>query len=263
MPGVRLIKQLVWVSSLAVWLIACSVHTEAPVIAGQPAPKANQNVHTVKAGETLYSIAFRYGLDYRELARFNRLAPPYVLDIGEKVQLHQRASAKALKPTKKPQKFAKKRVISGTKRPKALSKVVRREVYKPVRHWRWPAQGKVIKRYAPAAGSKGIDIAGVQRSAIKAAAAGEVAYAGNGLRGYGNLVILKHNSVYLSAYAHNAKLLVKEGQWIKAGQTIALMGKTGAKRVQLHFEIRKAGKPVNPLRYLRKFVAGRKYDRHG
>lgn len=121
----------------------------------------------------------------------------------------------------------------------------------PISTWRWPTEGKVIETFAADdGGNKGIDIAGSKGQAINATADGRVVYAGNALRGYGNLIIIKHNDDYLSAYAHNDTMLVREQQEIKAGQKIATMGSTGTSSTRLHFEIRYKGKSVNPLRYL-------------
>ncbi|WP_439651367.1 murein hydrolase activator NlpD [Photobacterium atrarenae] len=122
-----------------------------------------------------------------------------------------------------------------------------------VAKWSWPTRGRVIGKFSSSEnGNKGIDIAGQRGQAIKASAAGVVVYAGNALRGYGNLVIIKHNDDYLSAYAHNDRILVREQQTVKAGQKIAAMGSSGTSSVRLHFEIRYKGKSVNPLRYLPK-----------
>lgn len=121
----------------------------------------------------------------------------------------------------------------------------------PVSTWRWPTDGKVIDNFSSSdGGNKGVDIAGTRGQAIFATADGRVVYAGNALRGYGNLIIIKHNDDYLSAYAHNDTMLVREQQEVKAGQKIATMGSTGTSSVRLHFEIRYKGKSVNPLRYL-------------
>jgi len=117
--------------------------------------------------------------------------------------------------------------------------------------WAWPAAGKVIAPFSDS-GNKGVDIAGQSGDSVTAAGAGKVVYVGAGLRGYGNLVIIKHNSSFLSAYAHNQKILVKEGQAVKRGQEIALLGDSDADRPKLHFEIRRQGKPVDPLKYLPK-----------
>ena len=116
--------------------------------------------------------------------------------------------------------------------------------------WVWPVKGKILTGFSEAASLKGIDIAGTSGQAIAASAAGKVVYAGTGLRGYGKLIIVKHNATYLSAYAHNKEILVKEGQQVNRGQRIAEMGNTDADQVKLHFEIRRQGKPVDPLRYL-------------
>ncbi|WP_210421264.1 murein hydrolase activator NlpD [Pantoea sp. SO10] len=121
----------------------------------------------------------------------------------------------------------------------------------PVGSWRWPTDGKIIDNFSAAeGGNKGVDIAGSRGQPVVATASGRVVYAGNALRGYGNLIIIKHNDDYLSAYAHNDSMLVREQQEVKAGQKIATMGSTGTSSVRLHFEIRYKGKSVNPLRYL-------------
>jgi lipoprotein NlpD len=116
--------------------------------------------------------------------------------------------------------------------------------------WTWPAKGKLIGAFSETANLKGIDIAGTAGEPVVASAPGKVVYAGTGLRGYGKLIIIKHNSIYLSAYAHNREILVKEGQQVARGQKIAEMGNTDAEQVKLHFEIRRLGKPMDPVRYL-------------
>jgi lipoprotein NlpD len=116
--------------------------------------------------------------------------------------------------------------------------------------WVWPAKGKVVVGFSETANLKGIDIAGAAGEPVIASAAGKVVYVGSGLRGYGKLVIVKHNKTWLSAYAHNREILVKEGQQVVRGQKIAEMGNTDADQVKLHFEIRRQGKPVDPLRFL-------------
>ena len=120
------------------------------------------------------------------------------------------------------------------------------------RGWVWPTEGRIVAGFSPRAGLKGIDISGKYGQTIRSAAAGKVVYAGAGLRGYGKLIIVKHNEVFLSAYAHNRKILAREGIRVAAGQRIAEMGDTGTDRVKLHFEIRKDGRPVNPIHYLPK-----------
>ena len=116
--------------------------------------------------------------------------------------------------------------------------------------WRWPADGQIIKRFTPGDAVPGVEIAGKAGDPVRAAADGVVVYSGNGLVGYGELVIIKHNDSLLSAYGHNSKRLVKEGQRVSAGQEIALMGSSGASSVELGFQIRKDGNPVDPLNYL-------------
>ena len=119
--------------------------------------------------------------------------------------------------------------------------------------WSWPAIGRVIRGYDPkSTGKKGVSIAGKTGQSVRAAAAGKVVYSGSGLSGYGRLIIIKHNKDFLSAYAHNRKLIAREGQWVEKGAVIAQMGSSGTDRPQLHFEIRKKGRPVDPLRYLPK-----------
>jgi lipoprotein NlpD len=238
--------------------IGAGVQALAPVRDANTAYYAKKlSTHRVGRGETLYAIAKRYGIDYRNLAAINGLTVPYTLSIGERLRLP--SSSKIKKPSKK---HRRKIANLGIKRHRQLSKKLqrrktpsRRKYWRPQKWpkrvvWTWPAKGKLERRFAPWKGSKGINIAGRGGSPVRAAASGRVAYAGHGLPGYGNLLIIKHNNLYLTAYAHNRKLLVKEGQWVKKGVKIAQMGKTGGRRVELHFEIRRRGKPVNPLRYL-------------
>ncbi len=194
--------------------------------------------YRVSQGETLYSIAWRYGLDYRYLASINHIAPPFHVVAGQHLYL----SPKPLKSI--PQK---NRLVPKIPRVPTLS--VSRYTLEPdfnkrVTTWRWPAHGPVIGVYSTL--NKGINIGGQKGNPVYSTAGGQVVYSGNGLRGYGNLIIIKHNSTYLSAYAHNSVVLVKEGQLVNAGQEIAEMGG----KVGLHFEIRRNGQPVNPLNYL-------------
>ncbi|PCJ31209.1 MAG: peptidase M23 [Gammaproteobacteria bacterium] len=197
-------------------------------------------LYKVKKGDTLYSISWRYGMDYKHVAKMNNIRSPYNIYIGQKLYFKNvRAKTTTTKKkviTKKTTKTVKKSLPSN----QALA-------------WRWPTKGKVISKYSQkAAGRKGIDIAGTSGQHVIAAAKGKVVYSGSGLPRYGNLLIIKHNDTYLSAYAHNKVLLVKEGQWVKAGQKVALLGQTGTQRNQLHFEIRRNGKPVDPLKFLPK-----------
>ncbi len=122
----------------------------------------------------------------------------------------------------------------------------------PAGSWAWPADGQLLKRYSDSGSGKGLDIGGKRGQPIRATAGGRIVYQGSGLRGYGQLIIIKHSDEFLSAYAHNDKIYVKEGDVVKRGQKIADMGKTGTDRVKLHFEIRRQGVPTDPLKYLPK-----------
>jgi len=208
-------------------------------------------VYKVRKGDTLYSISWRYNWDYKALARINNIRSPYHIYIGQKLYFKSSktkwtrttSSKKKIKYSKK--KSSKKKLVKKTVTTKSSSN--------QSLAWRWPTKGKVISTYSKrAAGRNGIDIAGRSGQKVVAAASGKVVYSGNGLPRYGNLLIIKHNDVYLSAYAYNKKLLVKEGQAVKAGQKIALMGRTGTQRDKLHFEIRRHGKPIDPMRFLPK-----------
>nr|WP_241242219.1 peptidoglycan DD-metalloendopeptidase family protein [Thalassotalea sp. G2M2-11] len=257
-------------------LVGCSSRqTPAPVVDVQgqvPLSKRVKNSikgseYIVKKGETLYSISWRAGLDVRTLASLNDISPPYQIFPGQKIFL----AKKSIKPSKnKPsreslqtgqQKVVKKAVASNKKQEyggivrdqKTSKKPIpnTKPFSQKIRQWVWPAKGKVIARFSyKKQGNKGIDIAGRRNDSVKAAADGRVVYAGDVLRGYGRLIIVKHNDDYLSAYAHNDRILVKEQQAVKAGEVIAKMGDTDAERVMLHFEVRFRGKSVNPLKYL-------------
>lgn len=212
--------------------------------------------HRVKPGDTLYSVAWQYGLDYQTLARWNWLEPPYKIVIGKTLRL--RAPPRSTPPTRqtrtepvkpKPKTKPKTSPAKPTQR-QAKAAPVQALPSGPIR-WRWPADGKIVRTFqANSYGKKGIDIAGRGGQPVRAAAAGRVVYSGSGLVGYGRLIIIKHNKRFLSAYGHNRKLFAKEGTQVLAGQVIAEMGSSGASRPQLHFEIRKDGKPVDPIRYL-------------
>ena len=220
-------------------------------------------LYTVKHGDTLYAVAWRYRLDFKKLAAWNSINKPYVIYPGQKLRLNPPSTtSKQVKRTSRPKKHTayNKPQKKPTKLASNAKPVSAR--HKSVPHtartsstieWYWPVEGNVIKMYsAQARGKKGIDIAGKPGQPIKAASAGKVVYSGSGLIGYGQLIIIKHNKKYLSAYAHNQKLFVREGDHVKLGQKIAELGSTGADRPKLHFEIRRNGEPVDPLQYLPK-----------
>lgn len=206
-----------------------------------------QKTHTVRRGETLYAISFRYDTDYRTLARLNHVRPPYSLRVGQILSLRGITR-------KVPQ-----RSVNGFKPYHSAPVAPQRAVYSPVHRythsssgWLWPVNGRVVTSFIPEQGKKGINIACKKDEKVIAAASGVVAYAGSGLTGYGNLIIIKHSNEYLTAYGNNAKIIVSEGQPVKAGQMIAKAGIIDHKYVGVHFEIRRAGVPVNPLNYLQK-----------
>lgn len=218
----------------------------APVDDINRAPAKLSGQHIVQSGETLYAISWRYGRDFKELAQVNNIAPPYNIYAGQEISLEQ---PKPSETKAQPIIVPKTQEQVQTPPPVVSQAATTSTPLKWQGQWHWPVKGEIIGRFAQ---TKGIDIAGVDGEIIHAAADGQVVYSGTGLRGYGQLVIIKHNEQYLSAYAHNRKLMVKEGEWIKIGQPIAEMGNTGTNRVKLHFEIRQDGKPVDPLRYLPK-----------
>lgn len=252
-----------------VFLVSCSSrHSPAPVVEVSASLPLNQKVkneitsleYIVKKGETLYSIAWRADFDVRTLAKYNNISSPYNIYPGQKIYFNANAGKanKNKQPTKKTPENkanARKKPVAQTKK-QAYGGNVNREkldLNQKVRSWKWPANGKIIRGYSNAKqGNKGIDISGRRNDSVKAAADGKVVYAGNALRGYGRLIIVKHNDDYLSAYAHNDSILVTENQIVKQGQTIARMGDTDAQRVMLHFEVRFRGKSVNPMKYLPK-----------
>jgi len=217
---------------LVLFIAACS---------GSPPKGSSSGTYTVRKGDTLYAIARRYNINYRQLASWNGIRPPYTIYKGQKLRLSSWKSGKSSKSTSK--KSSAGRTRTGVRRPDTSRE--------PPIDWRWPVSGKVVSRYsATGTSKKGIDIAGVQGRPVNAASGGKVVYSGSGLLGYGKLIIIKHNDIYLSAYAHNRKLLVKDGTQVKGGQKIAEMGSTGTDSPKLHFEIRRYGKPVDPLHYL-------------
>lgn len=236
--------------------------------------------YTVQRGDTLYAIAFRAGKDVRQLARLNGIANPYTIYPGQRLKLSgplPKASVQAkpvvakTTPTKNTNKNSSSQAKSNSSvkpakpvAPKNQKGYVQTTAKKPEKtanptlnrnlvQWQWPVKGKIISGFSSQQhGNKGIDIAGRDGARVNAAASGQVVYAGNALRGYGNLIIIKHNEDYLSAYAHNRQLLVKEKQMVTAGQQIAELGSTDATDPRLHFEIRFRGSSVDPLKYLPK-----------
>lgn len=282
----------------------CASNSRAPVedrsggsAAAKPAVSvatdSSVGYHTVKKGETLYSIALDKGQDYKDVAAWNNLDDPGRLRIGQQLRITPpdngsvavtkpvissapveikpvapiviNTNTEALKREPKGGKLAysdealaKARQDDATAKSTETKPEIRPAEPVPAEKpivagddvdWMWPTNGKVISPYAEG-GGKGIDIAGKAGDPVLAAASGVVSYAGAGLRGYGNLIVLRHNATYLSVYAHNSKLLVKEKDTVARGQKIAEMGSTDAESPRLHFEIRRQGKPADPQKFL-------------
>ncbi|HTV83993.1 MAG TPA: peptidoglycan DD-metalloendopeptidase family protein [Dyella sp.] len=276
-------------------MTACStVVVQQPPAGATPRPRAQGagaiGSYTVVKGDTLYSIAFRNGTDFRDLAQANGISAPYTIWPGQVLKVPPRGGvpmhapttvvvAKAPPPAPNPgfqpvessprppasahaATAAPAVVAANSAAPAALAPpsapppvatpVVASGATRVVGgvKWRWPASGQIVGRFQASAAIPGIDIAGKEGDPVVAAADGVVVYSGNGLVGYGELIIIKHNDSFLSAYGHNRKRLVTEGQQVKAGQEIAEMGSSSSPRDELQFQIRKDGSPVDPLDYL-------------
>lgn len=261
---IRVIRRLSLPVLIALLLGGCN--TSAIYQDDRYNPPVYWGQHVVKSGETLFSIAWRYGRDYRELGNANGIAPPYNIRAGRVIRLDLRGKVVAgsdSRPTSRPTGREPTPPSRTAAQPK--SQPVPRVERPPIRSaplpdqtqtvsgidWRWPHVGTVLAVFSTSGKvNKGIDIDGNAGDPVRAAASGNVVYAGSGLLGYGNLIIVNHNENFLSAYAHTRKILVKEGDSVNAGETIAELGNSGTDRNKLHFEIRKNGNPVNPLPYL-------------
>lgn len=226
---------------------------------------ASVSGYRVEPGDTLYGISWKYGLDHRDVARWNNLAPPYRIFPGQTLELSAPretewtllsksstasvpvVAARGESPSNvQTQGMVREQPPRSVARPS--SAVAKPAVSAPV-HWRWPTQGPVTLRKKDGL-VVGVDIGGGEGQPVHAAAAGRVVYSGDGLKGYGNLVIIKHDDEFFSAYAHNRRLLVRDDQHVTGGQRIAEIGHDRNQRPSLYFEIRRNGKPVDPRRYL-------------
>ncbi len=254
-------------------------------ISNQKTASHGNQLYQVRPGDTLFSIAWRYSLDFESLAKANqlnnyRIYPGQQLSLTplneepvflsesliaainteilhkpnnrrtqNQIKVKSNSKASTMNRRVARQKAPKKRA-SGVTRSRKNNKIA---VSSSIKRWIWPVNGKIINRFSVRSSqNKGLDIAGKTGSPVRATAKGKVVYSGSGLRGYGHLIIIKHNDNYLSAYAHNKKLHVEENEFVKAGQRIADLGSSGSDREKLHFEIRYKGKPVDPLNYLPK-----------
>lgn len=267
----RLSQRLVWLITISIiflLLAACASPQPALVAVREQPPSRKLQSHRVSHGETLYSIAWRYGLDHRRLAAANGISPPYTIYPDQTLRLAEAELSHApSRPHEAAERSTEMRKTPSAKledqQPNLNNRSKNQTVASGVPaapillqeplNWRWPAGGRILSAFGSSTGlNKGVDIEGKLGESVIAAASGQVVYAGSGLRGYGKLLIIKHNDTYLSAYAHNNRLLLSEGETVKGGDKIAEMGSSGTDAVKLHFEIRRQGKPVDPIRYLPK-----------
>lgn len=232
---------------VAVALLAgcASRSTRAPITStvGEPsAVQASGGTYVVKPGDTLYKIASEHNMEVSELERLNGITDPTQLKIGTTLRLNGSTAAPKRAEPQAPVALPVTPVAPAA--PATAPKASDAGLIS----WSWPAQGKIIQSFN--ANTKGIDIAGNPGDPVLAAADGEVMYAGNGVRGLGNLILIKHSNGFITAYAHNKELLVKTGEHVRKGSKIATLGQTDTTSPRLHFEIRRHGTPVNPLSYL-------------
>ncbi len=243
-------------------LLSCADAVRVPVVERVQPPSEKINYHWVSRDETLYAIAWRYNMETSQLALANGLRPPYKIWAGQKLSLvaPKRWRQASSRYGKEHGRFS---VSTGdtkidTARVESVSKLKSSSTspkdrgITSVGHWGWPAKGNILRPYSKVRNKvhKGLDIKGRNGQAVMAANNGVVVYAGSGLPAYGNLLIIKHNELYLSAYAYNSKLVVVEGERVKVGQKIAEMGRSGTTHEHLHFEVRKKGVPIDPLKVL-------------
>ncbi|MBU0783066.1 MAG: peptidoglycan DD-metalloendopeptidase family protein [Gammaproteobacteria bacterium] len=246
-----------------IFLGACTTTgNQAPVVDRLPSRSSDSavvtdGIYTVKAGDTLYSIALDFGLDWRELARANNLSDPGKLSIGQKLRVTGAPGAVAggsASGTITEDSGVEITPIPPAGGAKPIENAPAPEIKPPAPTavtlgFIWPHPGEIVQGYKPGV-NKGIDLTAKVGDPVLASQAGRVVYSGNALRGYGNLIILKHDNNLLTAYAHNKTLLVKEGEPVTKGQRIAEAGQSDTDRPKLHFEVRKQGKPVDPMDYL-------------
>ncbi|MGE3297627.1 MAG: peptidoglycan DD-metalloendopeptidase family protein [Porticoccaceae bacterium] len=261
-------------AALAGLLLAGCATQRAPVVTVvDPAPSVlpSQRVHEVVRGDTLYAIAWRYETTVDKLAQLNHLAPPYLIHVGDRLMLDPpvpaqsaagtatAASGVVVMPVPEPRLDTHpdpRPVVAGTPVPPPAPAAATQAPGSPAStsasgwSWQWPATGDVTRQYDSNGKFKGVNIQSRPGTPIQAAAPGEVVYAGDGLRGYGQLIIVQHSDVYLSAYAYNRIMAVREGDKVAAGQRLGEVGGDAANPGRLYFEIRKQGEPIDPTRLL-------------
>lgn len=245
---------------LTIYLTACGAMPLTPVSEKSVSVRYPESGYReVQAGDTLYSIAWESGRDYREVAKWNDISPPYLIKPGQKLRMFPPPYTRAEGRISSPQTPRQNTSASGRQASKdthtgeneePLANTRSRNGSATKHSWSWPADGKLLETFTADGPNKGIDISGMRGQPILAANSGQIVYQGGGLRGYGQLIIMKHDADFLSAYAHCDKIHVKEGDVIQKGQKIADMGSSGADKVMLHFEIRYRGAPVDPQDYL-------------
>ena len=239
-------------------IASCTSTTSLPVSRRE----AREAVHVVKSGETLYKIAWQYRIDQQELASWNGIRNPDELRVGQRLRLVPPrgyvAAAPAAHAPEAPAQSTSTRATTTQRPSTSASTPARTPSTRPTPapaaaapRWSWPTEGQVVTRFgADGTIGSGIGIGGREGQPVRAAAAGKVVYAGGGLIGYGQLVIIKHDETFLSAYGYNSELLVTQGQDVARGATIALMGNGPNRQPRLHFEIRRNGVPVDPLLFV-------------
>ena len=272
--GVRARAGIFFILTGLASLVGCSsaIHTPAPVqvLNSQYVQQEQVEDHyVVKAGDTLFGIGWQTGHDYRAIAKLNKIHAPYLISAGQRLQLptfkdkddiNVTAPVKPKSPTQI--KVVKKNPVDNTQNGAYGEKTVSNsKVHEEpkgtfasnIAEWVWPATGNVIRDFSSSEiGFKGLTIGAPVGAAVRSAARGKVVYAGNALRGYGNLIIIKHTESLLTAYAHLQTINVKEQQWVQIGEVIGTVGSTGTDSPKLHFEMRKRGKSIDPQEYLPK-----------
>jgi lipoprotein NlpD len=259
------------IAVVAFALVACSGSQYAPVqdlgystaqrLTGNSVQRSPTS-YQVRSGDTMFAIAWRFGWDYKKLAKINGISSPYTIYVGQVVYFNDTNANKEINDSNV-KASVKKPLVTTNKSIKKSASTTAINTTKPAYNkvyngpasvqWSWPVKGKVLKGFSnKGSASQGIDLSSTLGNSVKSASSGIVVYVGSGIQGYGKLVVIKHNDTFLSAYAYNSRILVIEGATVSAGQVIAEVGKGPQLDPRLHFEIRKDGKPVNPLWYLPK-----------